>query len=326
MNRRDFIKSAAVIAIGSPILPLDRVLAGQSPDIPREFLYLDRSMMGSTDKAGSPGATHPQSTKPVFPVPKTPAENAVSQPDRAEIKLYLKKMRHFNRPHPDDVYIDADEMPLLHSSAKRLRRVRSVVGFGNFYLLSFDEARKFALQYANKVGPFTPAEINFLEKQFYTEAVTYGFFGDKSLVNFTHVIPRKSVARVPGTGNFLYKGPAVAVYDRIQKDIGPQAVLTSGVRSVMKQFDLFLWKTVKCNGNLSMASRSIAPPGYSYHGVSDFDIGKKGLGGANFTAKFTQTDVFKKMAHLDYLKIRYHQDNMQGVRFEPWHIKVDASG
>jgi len=71
-----------------------------------------------------------------------------------------------------------------------------------------------------------------------------------------------------------------------------------------------------------MASRSLAPPGYSFHGVGDFDVGKKGYGIDNFTEKFTKTDVYKKLNDLGYIRFRYHQDNYLGVRFEPWHIKV----
>ncbi len=53
--------------------------------------------------------------------------------------------------------------------------------------------------------------------------------------------------------------------------------LTSGVRGVAKQFILFLAKAEANGGNLSLASRSLAPPGYSYHGVGDFDVGEKDL-------------------------------------------------
>jgi D-alanyl-D-alanine carboxypeptidase-like protein len=326
MNRRDFIKSSGAIAICGAIDPLEMVYAAEWADIPREFLYLDRSQLESAAKNDNDSGWNSQDAKPVFPIPKTnPKDSSSPKPSRAEINLYLQKMRQFNQPHPDDVYIASEEMPLLISSQGRLHRVRSVAGFGNFYLLSFDDVQRFAKQFP-KVGAFTAGEVQFLEKLFYTEAVSFGFFGDKTLSNFTHKIPKKNVTQIPGTANYLYKGQAVAIYDRLLADIGPQAVLTSGVRSVMKQFDLFLRKVVQCNGNLSMASRSIAPPGYSYHGVSDFDIGKKGYGGANFSAKFTETDVFKLLTKLDYVKIRYNQDNMLGVRFEPWHVKVELSG
>ncbi|MBW2635413.1 MAG: D-alanyl-D-alanine carboxypeptidase family protein [Deltaproteobacteria bacterium] len=71
-----------------------------------------------------------------------------------------------------------------------------------------------------------------------------------------------------------------------------------------------------------MASRSLAPPGYSFHGIGDFDVGSVGLGIDNFTRHFTKTDVFKKLQDLDYVRLRYTESNRLGVRFEPWHIKV----
>ena len=85
---------------------------------------------------------------------------------------------------------------------------------------------------------------------------------------------------------------------------------------------LFLKKSILVGGNLSRASRSLAPPGHSYHGIGDFDVGKVGLGYANFTEKFSQTDEFKQLKKLGFVQIRYTEDNPFGVRYEPWHIKV----
>jgi hypothetical protein len=76
--------------------------------------------------------------------------------------------------------------------------------------------------------------------------------------------------------------------------------------------------------SLSLASRSLAPPGYSYHGIGDFDVGQVGLGADNFSQRFTTTRVYRKLKDLGYMKIRYVEDNMLGVRFEPWHIKVSS--
>mgnify|MGYP000129427560 FL=1 len=85
---------------------------------------------------------------------------------------------------------------------------------------------------------------------------------------------------------------------------------------------LFLAKAIEANGNLSRASRSLAPPAHSHHGIGDFDIGKIGLGAKNFTADFSQTAEYKKIARLGYVDIRYPTDNLVGIRFEPWHIKI----
>ena len=323
MNRRHFLKSAAALAIYGSIKPAESLFAKSYPDIPREFLFLGPHELEAVRKGRPiPDAAESEVGRPVFPVPEVPADLKTDSPPEDK---YIHKMRHFNQPHPGDVRVPAEEMPLLKSCARRLRGVRAKIGYGNFYLVSLDDALRIADRYPD-VGAFTNPEVAFLEKTFYTNAITYGFFGDKTLTVFTHQIRKKEVRSIAGTGNYLYRGEPVATYRRIQNDIGEHAVLTSGIRSVMKQFELFLNKTIKCQGNLSMASRSIAPPGYSYHGISDFDVGQKGYGLDNFTAKFTQTDVFKKLKQLDYITLRYNKDNMLGVRFEPWHIKIEARG
>ncbi|MBF0449037.1 MAG: D-alanyl-D-alanine carboxypeptidase family protein, partial [Magnetococcales bacterium] len=138
----------------------------------------------------------------------------------------------------------------------------------------------------------------------------------------TESVHKREVVKILHSGNYLYKGKPVEMYNRIKRDIGKQVVLTSGIRSVVKQFFLFLSKAQASNGNLSLASRSLAPPGYSFHGIGDFDVGQVGYGKLNFTAQFANSDVFKRLQDLGYIDLRYTRDNMLGVRFEPWHIKV----
>ena len=128
--------------------------------------------------------------------------------------------------------------------------------------------------------------------------------------------------KIQRTGHYLYRGKSEELYNQLKKDLGPTIVLTSGIRSVVKQTHLFLAKTIQSKGNLSKASRSLAPPGHSYHGVGDFDVGKIGFGRKNFTEAFAGTSEFKRLVELGYVDIRYPRDNMFGVRYEPWHIKV----
>ncbi len=248
----------------------------------------------------------------------------VAQPASLDdhIKDYLLKMRDFNNHHKGDVCIAPKEMSLLRTSVKRLYRVQRTVGHGNFHLLSFDGMLRIARNYS-RVGCFRHAEIDFLEKIFYEDAKRYGFFGKKPLKNITEGISRKEVVKVPYTGHYLYKGLPYETYLEIKKQLGDQVVLTSGVRSVTKQFLLFLNKAYRNKGNLSMASRQLAPPGYSYHGIGDFDVGQVGFGAANFTEKFISTPVYEKLKQQGYLTLRYPRDNMLGVRFEPWHIRVN---
>ena len=239
------------------------------------------------------------------------------------IKDYLYKMRNFDAHHQKDVWLSRKQFQLLKSCVTRFKRLQRTVGHGNFYLLDFDQAIRFARNYS-RVGRFPKEELNFLEMIFYADAGIYGFFGEKPLQNLTSRVQKQKVTKIPYTGNYLYKGPPVETYEKIKRDLGDQVILTSGVRSVIKQFLLFLDKAYQSNGNLSLASRSLAPPGYSYHGIGDFDVGQVGYGVDNFTERFTTTEVYKKLRDLGYVNIRYVRDNLLGVRFEPWHIKVGS--
>ncbi len=237
------------------------------------------------------------------------------------IRDYLYKMRNFDQPHPEDIYLEKKMLPVLRSCVARLTRLQRTVGHGNFHLLGLDDGLIIARNYS-KVGMFPAAELDFLERIFYTDSATYGFWGDKPISSMTTRISKKDVVKIPRTGNYLYKGHPQQMYEKVRKHVGDKLYLTSGIRGVMKQFLLFLNKADKNKGNLSLASRSLAPPGYSFHGIADFDVGEIGYGALNFTGSFTTTEVFRKLDDLEYISIRYPKDNFHGVRFEPWHIKV----
>jgi hypothetical protein len=200
-------------------------------------------------------------------------------------------------------------------------RVQNLVGHGNFNVVSFDEMLGYGRHHSS-VGKFARAEKTFLEGLFSANAKLYGFLGKKVIDELTAVIPAEDRKKVGRTGHFLYKGESDRCYKKLQQDLGTSIVLTSGIRSVVKQTHLFLAKTIQSKGNLSKASRSLAPPGHSYHGVGDFDVGKVGLGRKNFTQAFAETDEFRKLVDLGYVAIRYPRGNKFGVRYEPWHIKV----
>lgn len=237
------------------------------------------------------------------------------------IKDRLIKQRHFDHSFNDDIFLPSHKLPLLNDCVTRLKQLQKIVGYGHFALLNFDDAIKIAKAYS-AIGSFKKEELDFLEMIFYSQVQRYGFMGKKPIKQMTGKIIRKDVQKIPHTGNYLYRGKPEQLYEKIIKEIGSDAVLTSGVRSVIKQFYLFLKKTQSSNGNLSMASRSLAPPGYSYHGVGDFDVGQKGYGIHNFTERFTRTDVYHKLVQLGYTRFRYEKNNNLGVRFEPWHIEV----
>lgn len=240
---------------------------------------------------------------------------------RNDLKDYLEKMQNFESAHADDVFLDQSLYPTLISTFKRLDRVQNLVGYGNFNVLSFDDMLKYSRTY-DSVGEFSQEETDFLDHQFSVDATEYGFLGAKVTTHLTAVIPDSEIVKMPHTGHFLYKGDSVRLYKKVTDAVGPSLVLTSGIRGIVKQMHLFLAKTIQAKGNLSRASRSLAPPGHSYHGVGDFDVGKIGYGLRNFTSDFARTDEYKALLDLGYVTMRYPQYNLLGVRYEPWHIKV----
>ncbi len=224
-------------------------------------------------------------------------------------------------PRHEKMLLEGSRLDLLYSVTARLERLKRIVGYGNFSLLSFDDALRFARNYS-EIGAFNSAELNFLEEVFFEDARRYGFYGSKVTTQLGAHIPKREIVKVPRTGHYLFKGEPLEMYKKVRREVGDSLVLTSGIRSVVKQMHLFLAKTISVGGSLSEASYSLAPPGHSYHGIGDFDVGKVGLGAANFTEKFAKTDEFKRLIDLGYVLIRYPDINPYGVRYEPWHIKV----
>lgn len=209
--------------------------------------------------------------------------------------------------------------PVIASLLEKLSVVQNHVGYVKFNIISFDEMLKIAAQ-CNK--GLSPSEIGFIETIFYGDPRRYGFFGERTVPRLTTKISEQDIVYIKKTGHFLIKGAATEKYATIKSLVGNDAILTSGVRAPVKQLHLFLKKMVSEGGNLRLASTSIAPPGFTFHSVGDFDIGKVGYGYGNFSEKFQETDVFKKLYNGGYITIRYTNGNAFGVRYEPWHIKV----
>jgi hypothetical protein len=240
------------------------------------------------------------------------------------IKDYLHKMKNFDKPYKEDIRVSREEYKTFTETVKRLRRLEAFVGHGNFQHLNFDGAVSFAHNYSD-IGPFTQKEIAFLENIFYVDASIYGFSGRKPLQDITDRINKKDMVKVPHSGTYLHRGDSLEIFSQLRKKVGEELILTSGIRGVMKQFLLFLNKAYNNDGNLSLSSRSLAPPGYSFHGIGDFDVGERGLGIGNFTERFAATGVYHKLVDLGYLTLRYPQGNMLGVRYEPWHIEISGA-
>jgi len=135
-------------------------------------------------------------------------------------------------------------------------------------------------------------------------------------------IDKKEVIKIPHTGHYLFKGHSSESYKRVVLDVGNSLILTSGVRGIPKQMNLYFNKIKSTKGDIALASRSLAPPAYSYHSIGDFDVGKKGWGYRNFTVSFVRTKEFWRLQKLPYISLRYTINNKDGVRFEPWHVKI----
>lgn len=230
------------------------------------------------------------------------------------------KIAHFDADFKDDVFFGPEKIVVMKSLVDKFRAVQARVGHGNFNLLGIDEF--FFHAGFTKFGAVTPEEKLFLEELFFFDAKKYGFYGEKNFQTFTENLDKRDIIKVPYTGHFLRKGKSLETYEQIKKDVGDGVILTSGVRALAKQFHLFLEKGLASEGNMSKASRSLAPPGYSFHGKEDFDVGRIGFGPKNFTDDFAQTSEFQLLQKLGYVEIRYTETNSLGVRFEPWHIKI----
>lgn len=233
----------------------------------------------------------------------------------------LGTMVHANDKELPEVWVREEQKPLLLSVNKKLDMVEHVVGYGKFNLIGFDETLKIAKNHP-KALVFTQEEIAYIEEIFYTDPKIYGFYGKRTIDKLTDVISEKDVIKMSGTGHYLFKGQSHDALGRIIKDVGNSVMLTSGVRSVVKQLSLHLDKIKSENGNITIAARSLVPPAYSYHSIGDFDVGKRGWGHENFTANFARTKEFWSLQKLPYISMRYSVGNSDGVRFEPWHVQI----
>ncbi|MDD9951495.1 MAG: M15 family metallopeptidase [Zetaproteobacteria bacterium] len=233
---------------------------------------------------------------------------------------YDEKMRRFDDEHPGDLFVAPAEREMFVSVHAKLKAIMGHIGYGHFNMIDFESALKYA-RHAPRLQRFTTQELDFIDQLFHRDAREYGFLGPRLVKHLTACIPEREVIKIPYSGHFLFRDISLPIYQQIVKDVGDSVILTSGIRSVTKQLYLFAEKIIEVDYNISRASRSLAPPGYSYHGVGDFDIGKKGLGLANFTSEFSHTREYRKLAELGYIDIRYPSGNPYGVRFEPWHIE-----
>ncbi len=296
MKRRTFLKFAAIVAVLKPIETL-----AVTPKV--HFV--------KTEKRSPQLKVHP------LELP----DKSVAVREDENIKDYLAKIRYPDTPHKNDIILEPEQFQLLWSVVERLKKIQLTIGHGNFSVLGFRDALLVGKQYS-KIGRFSRPELDFLEMVYYQDARDYGFKGEKIIATLSQSTRKRDVYKVPDMGQYLFKGESLEKFEKVRRDLGEDLVLTSGIRGITKQFYLFLNKAYRHGGNLSLASRSLAPPGYSYHATGDFDVGQRGFGGGNFSEEFTTTPVFKRLAGKGLVEYRYKRDNMLGVRYEPWHIKL----
>jgi hypothetical protein len=320
VHRREFLKSIAKGALASA------AVGGVSPafaestffDGAKETFYED---LASTPAQVRESITHLKTLAPDRLAYLAELQHREEPVPELSLNQYLAKMQDFEASHREDIFVPTAQFDTLVATFKRLDRVQSLVGHGNFNVLSFDDALNYSRRHS-AIGAFEKSETKFIESIFATNALDYGFFGNKIVDDLTSVVKIRDRKKVGSTGHYLFRGDAENLFRKLQSDLAGKVVLTSGIRNIVKQTHLFLAKAIQSEGNLSRASRSLAPPGHSFHGIGDFDVGKIGFGSMNFTEQFAKTAEFGKLVKLGYIDMRYPEDNLLGVRYEPWHIKV----
>lgn len=268
------------------------------------------------------GPLIPRSMRPLLAFRKqTSIRNPLASADSAIADNIASLASREKAVPAQQIILSAERIKIFESVLARLARLQAYVGYGNFNVIGWDDSLRLATA-QSRIGSFSKAELDFIEELFFTDARSLGFYGDKVITRLSDTIAKNEIRKIPGSGHYLFRGESRAIYEKIRSDLGDSIVLTSGIRGVVKQIYLFLNKTARVGGNLSLASYSLAPPGHSYHAIGDFDVGKRHFGEKNFTEEFTTTDEFKRLTDLGYVAIRYPQSNPFGVRYEPWHIKV----
>ncbi|VAW91281.1 D-alanyl-D-alanine carboxypeptidase [hydrothermal vent metagenome] len=315
MDRRKVLGYLSAIGIAG--IYGSRLLTSESTD-----KITSSSESDTTTMTGAINSVENSIVKPEKPIKVEAILKSVDiETDDTAVVDYLYKIQHFNNDFKSDVFLEPKNFLVLKRLSRRLNRAQKIIGYLNFSILDFPLLVRYSKNYP-AIGKFTSSELDLVDELISRSAQDYGFYGDKLITNVNDKIPAQDLSKISSSGQYLYKDAAYSLYKRIQDDVGERVILTSGVRGLMKQLQLFTAKAVKTQGNLSRASRSLAPPGHSYHGVGDFDIGDIKLGKMNFTEKFSDTDIYKKLVDLGYIKIRYRSNNKFGVRYEPWHIKV----
>jgi len=232
--------------------------------------------------------------------------------------------------------LSSSQLDTARSIVRKLSNVQKRISDEKFNLISFSDI------FDEKLYPdeqdfiaatrFTKEEKAFIENIFSLCARKYGFNDPRLTSDLFYEIDKNDIIKIAGSNQYLFKDDAYDTYMSILEYVKTkdahtfsQTTVTSGIRGIPKQLHIFLRKVIFCDGSLSKASKSVAPPGYSYHLTGDFDIGIRGLGYKNFTLDFKETKLFKYIMQIDSEAfLRYPEKGQSHVQFEPWHIRADA--
>ena len=141
----------------------------------------------------------------------------------------LQKVKNFDQTFSEDIFLSAKKKIVFQTTFKKILRVKKLIGYANFNLISFDDMIMYARRYP-KIGRFTKAELKFIYEIFFYDANKYGFHGNKVIKELTSEINKKETIKISGSGHYLFQGDALVKFNQLRKDVGPNLILTSGVR------------------------------------------------------------------------------------------------
>ena len=136
-------------------------------------------------------ASNPPIVIPKSPEPKEEKAATLDKPETVTtVNATVQKVNKnidFERDYDDDIFLQHEELGVLHSVSLRLKNLQSTVGYGNFNILNFDDALKLGKRF-DAVGQFTPVELDFIERIFFPQCRRIWIFRRKSpfFINFTH--------------------------------------------------------------------------------------------------------------------------------------------
>lgn len=237
------------------------------------------------------------------------------------VKVDTKNSKKQKKLIVKDYILTKPELISLKSLDKKIGVVFRHIGYKKSNIINYYDFIK-ELNASKGLTPLTKNEKEIFDKIYYMDAKEFGFKGARVSSSYKKFIKKEDLIDV-GSGHYLYRGKSYRLYEQISRDTNDTIMITSGFRNVLKQFYIFTMRVIKLKGDMTKAKDLIAPPAYSYHYHGDFDIGVVGMGIDNFTSKIIEYKEYQKLIDLGTISIRYTKYNKIGVKYEPWHIKIN---